>query len=64
MKKIFTFTLIALIVAIGIAIVNPSSGFTAPKDGNLRIWVEFQTRKESSYPGRLTRCRRSIPLHI
>ncbi len=46
MKKLIAFTVIALILAIGLATINSTSGYTAPKDDNLRIWVEFQPGKK------------------
>jgi subtilisin family serine protease len=48
MRKIISFVTIALIIAIGFAIFNTSSVYTAPKDGSVRVWVEFQPGKKDA----------------
>ena len=48
MKKLIAFTMIALMVSIGLAVISPSSVYTAPKDGDVRVWVEFQPGKKGA----------------
>jgi len=48
MKKFIAFTMIALMVSIGLAVISPSDGYTAPKDGDVRVWVEFQPGKKGA----------------
>lgn len=42
MKNIISLVVIATIVAIGFAFLSPSSGYTAQKNSEIRVWVEFQ----------------------
>jgi len=46
MKKIFVFVTLALIIAIGFAAYNTNAGFSAPKQGDVRVLVEFQPGKK------------------
>ena len=46
MKKIFVFVTLALIIAVGLAAYNTNAGFSAPKQGDVRVLVEFQPGKK------------------
>ena len=47
MKKVFVFLALALVIAIGFAAYNTTAGLTAPKDGDVRVMVEFQPGKKN-----------------
>jgi len=46
MKKVFVFLALALIAALGFTANNTTTVLTAPKEGDIRVWVEFQPDKK------------------
>lgn len=48
MRRSIIFLAIALLIAFGFAMQNTSAGYSAPKDGEARVWVEFKPGQKSS----------------